>query len=395
MNAQFTGVFDVLHRYIGDGEDNADFVARIIAMLTKEPVEDSEKTRTDSTNAQIDLTAGKSMNTLRGWRSRGIPKKEAGAILGRWNSDPMFNCLADLEESIADKLVADLRPYMPTITSHDCAQTVCDWFEDYCYTQSGQKRAGDDQIAEQTAMSLGLKKKFGAHLLREAESTCMNPNCSRLLVMVNASGKATDIYEAVLIDPKKSSEIFNVAALCNRCARNHLEASTRRTISSLARIKAQLSTALKMRDRIGESSIEKGLAELIVRLKGYRASDQVPDISFDVVEVERKIDENLDPFLFHEVREKVTAYYTVVHSIFQDLHASGEIDVEVLRHDVKSDYLRLRDQPRQKVLEVICKKINSATRAEMFLCAIVASYFVQTCDVFEPLTQKVRDHAPA
>lgn len=43
MNAQFTGVFDVLHRYIGDGEDNADFVTRIIAMLTKEPIEDSKK----------------------------------------------------------------------------------------------------------------------------------------------------------------------------------------------------------------------------------------------------------------------------------------------------------------------------------------------------------------
>lgn len=90
MNAHFNGVFDVLHRYIGDGEDNADFVTRIIAMLTKEPIEDSKKTRTDSTNAHIDLAAGRSKIHCADGVLGESPKTWQG---GSWGVGIVIQCL--------------------------------------------------------------------------------------------------------------------------------------------------------------------------------------------------------------------------------------------------------------------------------------------------------------
>lgn len=54
----------------------------------------------------------------------------------------------------------------------------------------------------------------------------------------------------------------------------------------------------------------------------------------------------------------------------------------MLRHNIKGDYLLLKRKSRSEVFTTITRKIARAMKSSEALRAIVASYFVQSCDIF-------------
>lgn len=161
-----------------------------------------------------------------------------------------------------------------------------------------------------------------------------------------------------------------------------MEAATRKSIKALVESRQQLHQRAQLQDAISGGDIGPQLLSVLKRLGAYKRSDGTPDITYDVATINEKVDEVNEPFLYDSIRQSVTMYYPVVHSILQDLESSGEIDTELIRHDIKGDFLRLREQPRDKIFSTIASKIHKATQAQMQLCFVIGSYFVQSCDIF-------------
>lgn len=384
MVASFGEVFPLLHKYLGDGLENDEYVAQVVTQLTKGPVDPAKKTRQDPKNADKDLIADTKVNTLRQWYKRGLPGWVVEGILRRYNEDGLRSDLSGLSDTTSALLVDELTPLFPVITKLDYADVVADWMTDFLYSKSKRKRLTPQQRQEEDRRSEELKARFGSHLLREAQMTCMDPGCHQSLTVLDRGGISRDLYEAVLIDPGREPKVRNVAALCPRCALNHREAATAKTRKALSNTKKTLATSLQLVDLLGSADIGRQLLPVIAALSNYKPSAERPEINYNVATVAEKID-SVDEFvLFNQVQNSVTTYYPVVHEILQELEASGELDSELLRHSIKGDYLRLKNKPRSEAFTAITTKISRATKSDPTLSAIVAAYFVQSCDIFSP-----------
>lgn len=382
MVAAFSDVFPILHRYLGETMKNHEYVELFITQLTREPIDFNVKNRQYSQNAYEDLIANVSKERLRQWYKRGFTEKIAKGILSRYTDEYFFNALNDLPEESAEMLVKDLKPVLPAITEKNYANEIIDWIKDYLYFKAKRKRLTPQENAVAKNESEELKQRFGSHLLREAEFTCMTPGCGHRLTMLDTNGRSQDMYEVVPIDPSKNLEPYNIAALCPRCAINYREAANKKIQKEMLIVKKQLNTNLQITDAISSTEIGKDLTRVIAGLKRYKSTDMKASITYDVVTVSEKIDEVNEYILYTQVQNAVSTYYPIVHSILQDLETSGEIDSEQLRHDIKGDYLKIRHRPRPEIFDSIVKNMVRATKADILHCAIIAAYFVQSCDIF-------------
>lgn len=384
MVASFGEVFPLLHKYLGDGLKNDEYVEYVVTQLTIEPVASEERTRQHSKNAYKDLVAGTSVGMRRQWYKRGFPKRVANGILTRYNSDGLYSPLSTLSDETASLLVGDLKPLLPGITKLNYADVITDWMTDFLYMRAKRKKITSQQRKDEDHRSDELKARFGSHLLREAQMTCMGLGCHQPLTILDSNGISQDLYEAVLIDPGKEPEMRNVAALCPRCALNHLETANTKSRKALLETKTSLSTSLALVDLLGSEDIGRQLLPVIAALSNYKPNTERIAIRYDVATVSEKIDAVDEFMLFHQVQDSVTTYYSVVHEILQELDASGELDTELLRNSIKGDYLRLKNKSRSEAFTAITTKISRATKSDQTLSAIVAAYFVQSCDIFTP-----------
>ena len=210
----------------------------------------------------------------------------------------------------------------------------------------------------------------------------MDPGCNESLTVLDRDGHAQDLYDVVLINADRKPELPNLAAMCPRCAINHREAATNRSWKELAEAKALLNRNLELSSPISSGDVGRQLMPVIGALGRYKPSKTKPRIEYKVAAVGEKINASEEFLLFHQVQDNVSTYYPIVHEILQDLEASGEIDTEMLRHNIKGDYLLLKRKSRSEVFTAITRKIARATKSSEALSAIVASYFVQSCDIF-------------
>ncbi len=100
--------------------------------------------------------------------------------------------------------------------------------------------------------------------------------------------------------------------------------------------------------------------------------------------VPEKIDEELHSFLVYEVKGHVTKYFLFIEKTMQSLARRKQFSDDLLRAQIKESYRKLAEKNNspETIYSALSERLRSITKQDIRFCAIVISYFIQSCEVF-------------
>lgn len=232
-------------------------------------------------------------------------------------------------------------------------------------------------------------QKFKQSLL--IQSKCKCPKCGkRLFTTKNANFKI--IAKVIKIDPKKNNKSANLIALCPQCAAEYEMDPSEEEINQLKQWKRELIDDDQIDKTISNMDIEKGIRDLLIKIGNSDIAEEngKPPLNFDPVQVKQKIDSK-ENFLCNRIIRDLTSYYSYVHSSLKDLSDRKTLNFELLCLNVKSMYIKLRDQnlEQRKIYNAMVDWLvqKAGMDVDRLAAEIVISYFVQDCEVFDEITK--------
>lgn len=384
---EFSALFHALYRCYGDEEDMVPFFRTLFTNMTEIP-EDEKPKETDrrkmgrASRKIADPVAELSDTQVKNWIKRKPAEKFLRQIIKRFDAVTLEEFFDEISEDGASLVVKEFGPVIPEINKLNFTQELTDYVTEAVYQLAKCKRPTASALAPVKKESDEWKGLYGDHLLAESENICCFPGCSRPLLVTDSNGGAQKVYEIAQIDTKKDAHINNLVALCPNCHARYSMNPDNADTKELKRIKALKASLLQMQQGLSADVLEKNLLHVIKRLANLKVSENA-EIIYDPVHVREKIDAKTDRLLYQSVSRLVQDNFLDLHNILQDAHRNGDLDVEVLRLQVKTLYLKNKNKAPSEVFSAIVEKFAQTTKADRLYCQIVVAYFVQSCEIFE------------
>lgn len=380
----FKTLFQILMKYLADGDNIPTFFREFMAMITT-VTEDEWGTKKDpSSKARL------SDNTIRSYVKRDLPKKLACTIVHRLTPEILIERIDNLSEETRALLAVDLQGYDSNLNPDNVAETISYWITEIVQSKAGIVSQNDLQVRQQQQLSSALKAKYEDYLLGETGGSCPFPGCGKQLTITNNSvdGKAIHTYEVCLIDKEKPATPNNLLAVCPQCFATYQLNYSKKLSKELQAIKNVLSTHKKMVYLLDDLPLEKGIVGVIIRIQKLSQKD-LSNISFDPKEIRQKIDSLKNLHLYLAVKNYVTTYFQQIEEIMKNLDKSGDIDYDEIQNQIHALYRRLKkaNKSQYDIFIEIAGKIHRVTLQEDIYCQIIVSYFIQKCEVFDAIPE--------
>lgn len=240
-----------------------------------------------------------------------------------------------------------------------------------------------------------------AILLAEVKSLC--PLCSEKLVS-KKDGKTIINYEIAHIYPHSPTkyqlellkneiklsddvdEIENLIMLCPTCHTRYDKYTTVQEYRNLCEIKQHMLIETKCRDMYSKYTIDDEINALIESLA--EAFNNLPpsdvELEFKALRVSDKSNDTLDPITRIMIESNIRMFFLSIQQKFNELENDSEGIFEMIATQVKSFYLQLKRTEKNQtiIFEQIVEWIYEKTgRKNRTVCFILASFFVQNCEV--------------
>ncbi len=133
---------------------------------------------------------------------------------------------------------------------------------------------------------------------------------------------------------------------------------------------------------------EKGIVRAISKIRKLNEKD-LANASLDPKEIKQKLHPADNIALYQTINLYVTTYFVKIKEIMMSLDKRGEIDYEEVQDQMKAIYRRLKKAKKtnMEIFNEIVAKIHRVSLQEDTYCQIVVSYFVQSCEVFDAITE--------
>lgn len=375
----FKTLFSILKKHLGDGDTAPYFFRELIAMITAMPEEEFGSERDPSASIKDE--------TIRNYIKRGLSTRFARKILYRLTSEILVERIEERGEEVCKSLAEDLRAYDATLNSDNVADAVANWLVDIIRDAAGHAPQDAMQMQKQQQMAIDLKRKYGDYLCNEASGFCPFPGCGKQLTVAN-NGKIVSLYEVSLIDKQEAAEPDNLIAMCPNCYAAYLLDDRKTQVKKLKIIKKTLSAHRQSVQLLDSLPLEKGIIGVISRIQNLKLGD-MSQLSLDPKEIKEKIDPLENYVLYTTVKNYVTTYFLRIREIMLNLDKSGEIDYVEVQKQINTFYRKLKkaNKSQIEIFNEIADKIHHVTMQDEIYCHIVVSYFVQSCEVFDAITQ--------
>lgn len=376
----FNELFNLLKNRLSGGEDIPTFFRNLMSMITNVPEKDWDGPKDPASNKIKD-------NTIRSYLKTGLSKKFARKIVYKITREMFIDSLEAYGDDVLDILAQDYLPYDGTADKGNIANKLADEFVEIIKAAAGmvEPEKLDKQRAER--FELELREKYGEYLLAEANRCCPFPGCGKRLVEI-ANGKIHEKYKVSLVDKQKAPEVENLIALCSDCYSVYfLDKDSKRT-KDLKNVKKVLSRKITNDQILDDRPVEKGILKVITKIKKLKLSD-IKGISYDPQEISNKISPEEELLLFNTVRMLVSTYYVKVREILTNADKRGDIDYEEIQDQMKGMYRQLKKGKRSKseIFNLLTDKLHKVSLEDEQYCQIVIAYFVQSCEVYDAITQ--------
>ncbi len=376
---EFKDLFPILKKYLADGADVPYFFRDLMAMITTVTEQEWGSSKDPSTQTKD--------STLRTYAKRGLSAKLSRAIVYRLTPEVLVKRINEREIAVRDLLAADLRGFDPSLTGENVAQKVAEWMVSIIQTAAGLVKQEELEKKQQLQTETELRGQYGYYLLNEVGHCCPFPGCGKSLTVSN-DGKVADAFSVALIDKKKTPEVRNLLALCPQCYATYSIDEDAKVVKELQGVKKLLEARAQSLSLIDDLPLEKGIVRAIAKIKKLNEKD-LAEASLDPKEIKQKLNPADNIALYMTINLYVTTYFVKIREIMMNLDKRGEIDYEEVQDQMKAIYRRLKKAKKSSmdIFNEIVAKIHRVSLQEDTYCQIVVSYFVQSCEVFDAITE--------
>jgi hypothetical protein len=179
----------------------------------------------------------------------------------------------------------------------------------------------------------------------------------------------------------------NQIPLCTKCHTRFDKPRTRAEYEELALIKQKLIDKQAQRILMSVYPLEAEIEHVIASLNAIEFNDEsTADLKFDAKSLDEKFDDSLPGLIRRKIKHAVTDYYPHIKRGFRDLELQTPMAAELIYSQVRTYYLKQRSlglsQP--EIFVNIVEWLRVTTDSESSEAPeIVASFFVQNCEVFD------------
>ena len=399
----FKEFFNIIFDILGEDKDIAVFMQELFDQILEPP--DGE----NFVNPLYDKTPG----TLRKYANPNDTRHSLPAKVVKQMHDYIepakFSTflLTKSDQTLAD-LAAAFEPYIPGVTSHNVHDECADMFKKILDDIIGLNQQ-PDQMSLATVMSESLspavRDQFGARLLLETEGFCPAKGCTNELKEIAADGSAVPTYVPTLIDGMRPPVFENLIALCPACHARYLaerKSSTQeKMLAFLQNKKQELMIRDTARSVLPRYEIEAGVDRLLRKIQDDLIELTEEDLkalrlNYDPVKVRQKIpaDTREQRFLLKKVLRNVQENYNLVDNNLKNLNKEQVIRQRVFSAQIKNlfidfDETTVDGEPLSQtvIFDNLVRWLHENTDEDMEVCAIVISYFIQSCEVFDVIPE--------
>lgn len=402
-NMTFETFFNIIFGILGEDKDIAVFMRELFDQIL-EPPED-----VDFTNPLYDRSAP----TLRKYVNPNDTKHCLPAKIVKQMHDyiepaKFSTYLLTKSDQTLEDLAKAFEPYIPGVTSHNVHDECADLFKKILDDIIGiNQQPGQLSLATVMAESLppAVKEQFGARLLLETEGFCPAKGCTNELKEIADDGSAVPTYAPTLIDGMRPPVFENLIALCPACHARYLaerKTSTQgKMLDFLQKKKQELMVRDTARGVLPRYEIEVGVDRLLRKIQDdlIELSDadlEALRLNYDPVKVRQKIpgDTREQRILLKKVLSYVRENYNLVDNNLKNLNKEQVLRQRVFSAQIKNlfidfDETTVDGEPLSQtvIFDNLVRWLHENTDEDMEVCAIVVSYFVQSCEVFDVIPE--------
>lgn len=376
---EFKTLFPIMKGYLADGDDVPAFFRELMATITTVTEEEWGTAK--------DPSAKLSDETIRSYTKRKLPKKLASTIVYRLTPDRLSRRINKLKKTAREMFAAEMKAYDATITADNIGEKVTGLLVGIIQTSAGLVPKNELAIQRQALLAVDLKSKYGDYLFGETSGYCPFPGCGRELGVMS-TGRVQRVYEVGLIDKSKGLEPSNLLAMCPQCHATYLLDSNKKLMKELLNVKRMLSAHHQSVHLLDDLPLEKGIIGVIGKISKLGEKD-LEGASLDPKEIKQKLSPAKDAAIYILVNGYVTAYFLKIREIMTNLDKRGEIDYDEMQDQIHAMYKRLKKvhKSRMEIFNEIVGRIHRITLQDEVYCQIVVSYFIQSCEVFDAITE--------
>lgn len=306
------------------------------------------------------------------------------------------------------ELTTVLSPYISDVTPYNVHDRCADLFQRILDDLVGFEREPAQlslATVVETTLSPAVVADYGTRLLLETHGFCPYKGCTNELHEVTSSGTAEPTYAMTIIDTMQSPSYENLIALCPACHARYLAEQEsgfyETSLSFLLRKKKELMIEETANSILSRHEIEEGVDRLLRKIQDdmIELSDEELEelkLNYNPVKVRQKIPANNQEQrkLLKKVIKNVRENYSLVEQTLKNLNKEKVIRQRVFSSQIHNLFVdfneaTIDDQPFSQtvIFNKLVDWLHRKTDEDSDVCAIVISYFIQSCEVFDVIPE--------
>lgn len=305
---------------------------------------------------------------------------------GNFNKIKFEDAIFEIPEQEKIKIVEELNRNGIQTTLKTFEQTVSELF----YEIISDIASGKNQKKVSLNTNSGqkdLEQKYGLSLLQECNSLCPLPECSKPLY-VKKDEEKHPYFQIIQINPQKPYDrLYNLLAVCPECASKLNMQKTEHDILRLAEIKRRVQRNEEVSELAAEEKIEQDITALIEKITNAE-STRLSELNYSPVELKKKFLPS-EHQLEDEIKPRVVKYFNFINELLKQKVEKENFNETKFRKAVKHIYENLETEEFEKtqIFEAISERFYNMSKNSHIACQILASYFVQSCEIFREVEQ--------
>lgn len=375
---EFSDFSRILYSYIGSGDEYPKFVLELLSLVSS----NKDDFFCNQNNPFLEMDT----STLSGYfnGSKKISKKNAGVIKSNFDSTEFIDKIDSLSVDLKTNLAKELGVEDIDIKAlpEKCADIFLQIISDIALGKKQEKVSLNTNSGKKD-----LEQKYGLSLLQECNSLCPLLECSKPLY-VKKDDEKQPYFQIIQINPQKSYDrLSNLLAVCPECAAKFNMQKTEHDILRLAEIKRRMQEKENISELASEEKIEQDITTLIEKITNAESSE-LSELNYSPVELKKKFLPS-EHQLEDEIKPRVVKYFNFINELLKQKVEKENFNETKFRKAVKHIYENLETEEFEKtqIFETISERFYNMSKNSHIACQILASYFVQSCEIFREVEQ--------
>lgn len=191
--------------------------------------------------------------------------------------------------------------------------------------------------------------------------------------------------------PPDVNALENVIALCPTCHTKYDKDFKLDELIRLREIKDGFLSESKAKQTVSQHTIQVEVCEILDAIATFDFDETAQSpTNFDVSTVDKKLRTGMSPLQKREIKVNAISFYVRIRDHIRLLEQQDQASVRILQNQINSYYLAMNKQnPDNKdlVFNYIAQWISTKTNKPILAAKVLASFFVQNCEVFDVGTE--------